>query len=131
LRNKEEQLLRVQNEQREKATLLKIQEQILREREMVLIERELVMMQPVPSKRKPKKGKKVSHSLISEIFKMFTHYYITLQNKPLQISLPTGFRHTITAVRDKAEQPGSPSFSGLRIVAREYSSYGAPLYPTQ
>ncbi|XP_016942325.2 mitogen-activated protein kinase kinase kinase isoform X2 [Drosophila suzukii] len=96
LRNKEEQLLRVQNEQREKATLLKIQEQILREREMVLIERELVMMQPVPSKRKPKKGKK---------------------NKPLQISLPTGFRHTITAVRDKAEQPGSPSFSGLRIVA--------------
>ncbi|KAH8368023.1 hypothetical protein KR084_005729 [Drosophila pseudotakahashii] len=97
LRNKEEQLLRVQNEQREKATLLKIQEQILREREMVLIERELVMMQPVPSKRKPKKGKKVS--------------------KPLQISLPTGFRHTITAVRDKAEQPGSPSFSGLRIVA--------------
>nr|XP_016942326.1 uncharacterized protein LOC108019113 isoform X3 [Drosophila suzukii] len=97
LRNKEEQLLRVQNEQREKATLLKIQEQILREREMVLIERELVMMQPVPSKRKPKKGKK---------------------NKPLQISLPTGFRHTITAVRDKAEQPGSPSFSGLRIVAR-------------
>lgn len=59
LRNKEEQLLRVQNEQREKATLLKIQEQHLREREMVLIERELVMMQPVPSKRKPKKGKKV------------------------------------------------------------------------
>ncbi|XP_017113231.1 uncharacterized protein LOC108136503 isoform X3 [Drosophila elegans] len=97
LRNKEEQLLRVQNEQREKANLLKIQEQILHEREMVLIERELVMMQPVPSKRKPKKGKK---------------------NKPLQIGLPTGFRHTITAVRDKAEQPGSPSFSGLRIVAR-------------
>ncbi|XP_017113230.1 mitogen-activated protein kinase kinase kinase isoform X2 [Drosophila elegans] len=96
LRNKEEQLLRVQNEQREKANLLKIQEQILHEREMVLIERELVMMQPVPSKRKPKKGKK---------------------NKPLQIGLPTGFRHTITAVRDKAEQPGSPSFSGLRIVA--------------
>uniref|UniRef100_A0A6P4EYV0 mitogen-activated protein kinase kinase kinase n=1 Tax=Drosophila rhopaloa TaxID=1041015 RepID=A0A6P4EYV0_DRORH len=94
LRNKEEQLLRVQNEQREKANLLKIQEQILREREMVLIERELVMMQP--PKRKPKKGKK---------------------NKPLQIGLPTGFRHTITAVRDKAEQPGSPSFSGLRIVA--------------
>ncbi|KAH8345149.1 hypothetical protein KR059_006935 [Drosophila kikkawai] len=96
LRNKEEQLLRVQNEQREKATLLKIQEQHLREREMVLIERELVMMQPVPTKRRPKKGKKY---------------------KPLQISLPTGFRHTITAVRDKAEQPGSPSFSGLRIVA--------------
>ncbi|XP_039498775.1 mitogen-activated protein kinase kinase kinase isoform X2 [Drosophila santomea] len=96
LRNKEEQLLRVQNEQREKANLLKIREQKLREREMVLIERELVMMQPVPSKRKHKKGKK---------------------NKPLQISLPTGFRHTITAVRDKAEQPGSPSFSGLRIVA--------------
>ncbi|XP_039153204.1 uncharacterized protein LOC27207642 isoform X3 [Drosophila simulans] len=97
LRNKEEQLLRVQNEQREKANLLKIREQNLREREMVLIERELVMMQPVPSKRKHKKGKK---------------------NKPLQISLPTGFRHTITAVRDKAEQPGSPSLSGLRIVAR-------------
>ncbi|XP_032308915.1 mitogen-activated protein kinase kinase kinase isoform X2 [Drosophila ananassae] len=97
LRNKEEQLLRVQNEQREKATLLKIQEQNLREREMELIERELVMMQPVPSKRKPKKGKK--------------------HKPPLQISLPTGFRHTITAVRDKAEQPGSPSFSGLRIVA--------------
>ncbi|XP_017064378.1 uncharacterized protein LOC108103421 isoform X3 [Drosophila eugracilis] len=97
LRNKEEQLLRVQNEQREKATLLRIKEQILREREMVLFEREMVMLQPVPSKRKPKKGKK---------------------NKPLQISLPTGFRHTITAVRDKAEQPGSPSFSGLRIVAR-------------
>ncbi|XP_017064377.1 mitogen-activated protein kinase kinase kinase isoform X2 [Drosophila eugracilis] len=96
LRNKEEQLLRVQNEQREKATLLRIKEQILREREMVLFEREMVMLQPVPSKRKPKKGKK---------------------NKPLQISLPTGFRHTITAVRDKAEQPGSPSFSGLRIVA--------------
>ncbi|KAH8245763.1 hypothetical protein KR038_008406 [Drosophila bunnanda] len=96
LRNKEEQLLRVQNEQREKATLLKIQEQHLREREMVLIERELVMMQPVPTKRRPKKGKKY---------------------KPLQISLPTGFRHTITAVRDKAEQPGSPSFSGLRFVA--------------
>ncbi|KAH8245316.1 hypothetical protein KR032_008549 [Drosophila birchii] len=96
LRNKEEQLLRVQNEQREKATFLKIQEQHLREREMVLIERELVMMQPVPTKRRPKKGKKY---------------------KPLQISLPTGFRHTITAVRDKAEQPGSPSFSGLRIVA--------------
>lgn len=50
----------MQNEQREKATLLKIQEQNLREREMELIERELVMMQPVPSKRKPKKGKKVS-----------------------------------------------------------------------
>ncbi|XP_032582521.1 mitogen-activated protein kinase kinase kinase isoform X2 [Drosophila sechellia] len=96
LRNKEEQLLRVQNEQREKANLLKIREQNLREREMVLIERELVMMQPVPSKRKHKKGKK---------------------NKPLQISLPTGFRHTITAVRDKVEQPGSPSLSGLRIVA--------------
>ncbi|KAH8289780.1 hypothetical protein KR054_010785 [Drosophila jambulina] len=96
LRNKEEQLLRVQNEQREKATLLKIQEQHLREREMVLIERELVMMQPVPTKRRPIKGKKY---------------------KPLQISLPTGFRHTITAVRDKAEQPGSPSLSGLRIVA--------------
>ncbi|XP_017099375.2 mitogen-activated protein kinase kinase kinase isoform X1 [Drosophila bipectinata] len=97
LRNKEEQLLRVQNEQREKATLLKIQEQNLREREMELIERELVMMQPVPSKRKPKKVKK--------------------HKPPLQISLPTGFRHTITAVRDKAEQPGSPSLSGLRIVA--------------
>ncbi|KAH8420560.1 hypothetical protein KR009_011459 [Drosophila setifemur] len=97
LRNKEEQLLRVQNEQREKANLLKIQEENLREREMELIERELVMMQPVPSKRKPKKGNK--------------------KNKPLQISLPTGFRHTITAVRDKAEQPGSPSFSGVRIVA--------------
>ncbi|XP_043063272.1 uncharacterized protein LOC108098015 isoform X3 [Drosophila ficusphila] len=97
LRNKEEQLLRVQNEQREKADLLKLREQKLREREMVLIERELVMWQPVPSKRKPIKGRK---------------------NKPLQISLPTGFRHTITAVRDKAEQPGSPSFAGLRIVAR-------------
>ncbi|XP_017056153.1 mitogen-activated protein kinase kinase kinase-like isoform X1 [Drosophila ficusphila] len=96
LRNKEEQLLRVQNEQREKADLLKLREQKLREREMVLIERELVMWQPVPSKRKPIKGRK---------------------NKPLQISLPTGFRHTITAVRDKAEQPGSPSFAGLRIVA--------------
>ncbi|BFG00893.1 mitogen-activated protein kinase kinase kinase [Drosophila madeirensis] len=95
LRNKEEQLLQVQNEQREKATLLKIREQNLREREIELIGRELVMMQPVP-KRKPKKGKK---------------------NKPLQISLPTEFRHTITAVRDKAEPPGSPSFSGLRLVA--------------
>ncbi|XP_033238058.1 mitogen-activated protein kinase kinase kinase isoform X1 [Drosophila pseudoobscura] len=96
LRNKEEQLLQVQNEQREKATLLKIREQNLREREIELIGRELVMMQPVP-KRKPKKGKK--------------------QHKPLQISLPTEFRHTITAVRDKAEPPGSPSFSGLRLVA--------------
>ncbi|XP_034139116.1 uncharacterized protein LOC117590516 isoform X5 [Drosophila guanche] len=101
LRNKEEQLLQVQNEQREKATLLKIREQNLREREIELIGRELVMMQPVP-KRKPKKGKK--------------------QNKPLQISLPTEFRHTITAVRDKAEPPGSPSFSGLRLVARYQSN---------
>ncbi|XP_034139117.1 uncharacterized protein LOC117590516 isoform X6 [Drosophila guanche] len=100
LRNKEEQLLQVQNEQREKATLLKIREQNLREREIELIGRELVMMQPVP-KRKPKKGKK---------------------NKPLQISLPTEFRHTITAVRDKAEPPGSPSFSGLRLVARYQSN---------
>ncbi|XP_041451763.1 LOW QUALITY PROTEIN: uncharacterized protein LOC111068976 [Drosophila obscura] len=96
LRNKEEQLLQVQNEQREKANLLKIREQNLRDREIELIGRELVMMQPVP-KRKPKKGKK--------------------QHKPLQISLPTEFRHTITAVRDKAEPPGSPSFSGLRLVA--------------
>ncbi|XP_033242068.1 mitogen-activated protein kinase kinase kinase isoform X3 [Drosophila miranda] len=101
LRNKEEQLLQVQNEQREKATLLKIREQNLREREIELIGRELVMMQPVP-KRKPKKGKK--------------------QHKPLQISLPTEFRHTITAVRDKAEPPGSPSFSGLRLVARYQSN---------
>ncbi|XP_068159904.1 mitogen-activated protein kinase kinase kinase 11 isoform X3 [Drosophila tropicalis] len=96
LRNKEEQLRRVQNEQREKANHLKILEDALRKREIELMGRELVMMQPVPSKRKPKKGKK----------------------KPLQISLPTGFRHTITTVRDKIEPPGSPSLSGLRIVAR-------------
>ncbi|XP_068159903.1 mitogen-activated protein kinase kinase kinase isoform X2 [Drosophila tropicalis] len=95
LRNKEEQLRRVQNEQREKANHLKILEDALRKREIELMGRELVMMQPVPSKRKPKKGKK----------------------KPLQISLPTGFRHTITTVRDKIEPPGSPSLSGLRIVA--------------
>lgn len=52
----------MQNEQREKANLLKIREQNLRERERVLIERELVMLQPVPSKRKHKKGKKVCES---------------------------------------------------------------------
>ncbi|XP_030379312.1 mitogen-activated protein kinase kinase kinase isoform X2 [Scaptodrosophila lebanonensis] len=100
LRNKEEQLRRVQNQQLEKANYLKVLEQHLRKREMEVIGRELAMLQtPEPFKRKQKKGKKV------------------IKNKQLQISLPTEFRHQITAVCDKVEPPGSPSISGLRIVA--------------
>ncbi|KAH8416455.1 hypothetical protein KR222_004790 [Zaprionus bogoriensis] len=98
LRNKEEQLVLMQKKQLEKANKLHQLEEQLRQREINILGRELIMQQvhaPVPSKRKPKKSKK----------------------KALQISLPTGFRHTITAVCDKAEPPGSPSLSGLRIVA--------------
>ncbi|KAH8275924.1 hypothetical protein KR044_013300 [Drosophila immigrans] len=97
LRNKEEQLVLIQKKQLEKANKLHLLEEQLRQREINILGRELIMqqVQPVPSKRKPKKSKK----------------------KGLQISLPTGFRHTITAVRDKVEPPGSPSLSGLRIVA--------------
>ncbi|KAL7742725.1 hypothetical protein ACLKA6_013066 [Drosophila palustris] len=99
LRNKEEQLVLMQKKQVEKANKLHLLEEQLRQREINILGRELIMqqgkVQPVPSKRKPKKSKK----------------------KALQISLPTGFRHTITAVCDKVEPPGSPSLSGLRIVA--------------
>ncbi|XP_051862931.1 uncharacterized protein LOC117570482 isoform X2 [Drosophila albomicans] len=96
LRNKEEQLVLMQKKQVEKANKLHQLEEQLRQREINILGRELIMqqVQPVPSKRKPKKIKKKA-----------------------QISLPTGFRHTITAVCDKVEPPGSPSLSGLRIVA--------------
>ncbi|XP_023164276.2 mitogen-activated protein kinase kinase kinase-like isoform X2 [Drosophila hydei] len=99
LRNKEEQLKLMQKKQLEKANKLHELEEQLRQREINILGRELMMQPgtvpvPVPSKRKPKKSKK----------------------KPLQISLPTEFRHTITAVCDKVEPPGSPSLSRLRIV---------------
>ncbi|XP_032295529.1 mitogen-activated protein kinase kinase kinase isoform X1 [Drosophila virilis] len=99
LRNKEEQLVLMQKKQLEKANKLHELEEQLRQREINILGRELMMQPvsvpvPVPSKRKPKKSKK----------------------KALQISLPTEFRHTITAVCDKVEPPGSPSLSRLRIV---------------
>ncbi|XP_030564616.1 uncharacterized protein LOC115765266 isoform X3 [Drosophila novamexicana] len=101
LRNKEEQLVLMQKKQLEKANKLHELEEQLRQREINILGRELMMQPvsvpvPVPSKRKPKKSKK----------------------KALQISLPTEFRHTITAVCDKVEPPGSPSLSRLRIVTR-------------
>ncbi|XP_017850431.1 LOW QUALITY PROTEIN: mitogen-activated protein kinase kinase kinase [Drosophila busckii] len=97
LRNKEEQLELIRKKQVDQANRLHLIEEQLRQREINLLGRELMMqpVQPIPSKRKPKKCKK----------------------KSLQISLPTGFRHTITAVCDKVDPPGSPSLSGLRIVA--------------
>lgn len=69
----------VQNEQREKANLLKIREQNLRERERVLIERELVMLQPVPSKRKHKKGKRYVSQISQKILHNISYIYLLEQ----------------------------------------------------
>lgn len=98
-------------QQHEQATNLKIFEQQLRARELELMGRELIMAQntPIPNKRRGKFSKvrlKV------------------LKKDPVQISLPTGFRHTITTIRDQScvrtdTPPGSPAISGLRIVARK------------
>uniref|UniRef100_A0A1B0AN14 mitogen-activated protein kinase kinase kinase n=1 Tax=Glossina palpalis gambiensis TaxID=67801 RepID=A0A1B0AN14_9MUSC len=109
LRNKEEQLRRIQMQQHEQANNLKIFEQQLRARELELMGRELIIAQntPVPNKRRGK----------------FSKVRLKVMKKePVQISLPTGFRHTITTIRDQTcvrtdTPPGSPAISGLRIVA--------------
>lgn len=107
LRNKEEQLRLIQMQQHEQANNLKIFEQHLRARELELMGRELIILQTIPKPNKRRNKIK---------FKP--------KKDPVQISLPTGFRHKITTIRDQTcgvpTPPGSPAISGLRIVARKY-----------
>ncbi|XP_075154578.1 mitogen-activated protein kinase kinase kinase slipper isoform X1 [Haematobia irritans] len=104
LRNKEEQLRLIQMQQHEHANNLKIFEQQLRARELELMGRELIILQTIPKPNKRRNKIK---------FKP--------KKDPVQISLPTGFRHKITTIRDQTcgvpTPPGSPAISGLRIVA--------------
>ncbi|XP_046802401.1 uncharacterized protein LOC111674966 isoform X2 [Lucilia cuprina] len=105
LRNKEEQLRLIQMQQHEQANNLKIFEQQLRARELELMGRELIIAQTIP---KPNKRR--------------NKFKFKPKKDPVQISLPTEFRHTITTIRDQncvvPTPPGSPAISGLRIVAR-------------
>ncbi|XP_037931821.1 mitogen-activated protein kinase kinase kinase [Teleopsis dalmanni] len=107
LRNKEEELLLVQAQQKEKADHLKLMEERLVAREIELIGRELIVLQtPVPNKRKGK----------------FSKLKVLKSKEPVKISHPTDFRHTLTTIRDNSRvrtdtPPGSPAISGLRIVA--------------
>uniref|UniRef100_W8B8M9 mitogen-activated protein kinase kinase kinase n=1 Tax=Ceratitis capitata TaxID=7213 RepID=W8B8M9_CERCA len=108
LRNKEERLNRVQSEQDEQAMNLKRFAEQLKLREMALIGRELQIAQqtPTPNRRRGKFSK-VKLKLLKK-------------NNEVQISLPTDFRHTVTAIHDKPltdTPPGSPAISQLRIVA--------------
>ncbi|KAI8120674.1 Mitogen-activated protein kinase kinase kinase [Lucilia cuprina] len=104
LRNKEEQLRLIQMQQHEQANNLKIFEQQLRARELELMGRELIIAQTIP---KPNKRR--------------NKFKFKPKKDPVQISLPTEFRHTITTIRDQncvvPTPPGSPAISGLRIVA--------------
>ncbi|KAM7349435.1 mitogen-activated protein kinase kinase kinase slipper isoform 2-T8 [Cochliomyia hominivorax] len=104
LRNKEEQLRLIQMQQHEQANNLKIFEQQLRARELELMGRELIIAQTIP---KPNKRR--------------NKFKFKPKKDPVQISLPTEFRHTITTIRDQTcvvpTPPGSPAISGLRIVA--------------
>ncbi|XP_036345188.1 mitogen-activated protein kinase kinase kinase isoform X2 [Rhagoletis pomonella] len=107
LRTKEERLNRVQSEQDEQAMNLKRFAEHLKLREMALIGRELQIAQhtPTPNRRRGKFSK-VKLKL--------------LKKNEVQISLPTDFRHTVTAIHDKPltdTPPGSPAISQLRIVA--------------
>ncbi|KNC32456.1 Mitogen-activated protein kinase kinase kinase, partial [Lucilia cuprina] len=106
LRNKEEQLRLIQMQQHEQANNLKIFEQQLRARELELMGRELIIAQTIP---KPNKRR--------------NKFKFKPKKDPVQISLPTEFRHTITTIRDQncvvPTPPGSPAISGLRIVARQ------------
>lgn len=94
-------------QQHEQANNLKIFEQHLRARELELMGRELIILQTIPKPNKRRNKIK---------FKP--------KKDPVQISLPTGFRHKITTIRDQTcgvpTPPGSPAISGLRIVARKY-----------
>lgn len=106
MRNKEEQLRLIQMQQHEQANNLKIFEQQLRARELELMGRELIILQTIPKPNKRRNKLK---------FKQ--------KKDPVQISLPTGFRHQFTTIRDQTcvpTPPGSPAISGLRIVARKY-----------
>uniref|UniRef100_W8BW88 mitogen-activated protein kinase kinase kinase n=1 Tax=Ceratitis capitata TaxID=7213 RepID=W8BW88_CERCA len=120
LRNKEERLNRVQSEQDEQAMNLKRFAEQLKLREMALIGRELQIAQqtPTPNRRRGKFSK-VKLKLLKK-------------NNEVQISLPTDFRHTVTAIHDKPltdTPPGSPAISQLRIVARYNSKdWCAPLH---
>ncbi|XP_069966573.1 uncharacterized protein slpr isoform X1 [Bactrocera oleae] len=107
LRTKEERLNRVQSEQDEQAMNLKRFAEQLKLREMALIGRELQIAQqtPTPNRRRGKFSK-VKLKL--------------LKKNEVQISLPTDFRHTVTAIHDKPltdTPPGSPAISQVRIVA--------------
>ncbi|XP_036345190.1 uncharacterized protein LOC118754422 [Rhagoletis pomonella] len=119
LRTKEERLNRVQSEQDEQAMNLKRFAEHLKLREMALIGRELQIAQhtPTPNRRRGKFSK-VKLKL--------------LKKNEVQISLPTDFRHTVTAIHDKPltdTPPGSPAISQLRIVARYNSKdWCSPLH---
>uniref|UniRef100_A0A182T0K9 Uncharacterized protein n=1 Tax=Anopheles maculatus TaxID=74869 RepID=A0A182T0K9_9DIPT len=116
LRSKEEELTRVQQQQRCKEETLAKREQELHAREIELLGRELKILinqnTPTPKKRKGK----FSKSRIKLIKKA-----------PGQISLPSDFRHTITiqhtAIRDENRQrldtpPGSPATRLRTIVCK-------------
>ncbi|XP_050329500.1 uncharacterized protein LOC126759017 isoform X3 [Bactrocera neohumeralis] len=119
LRTKEERLNRVQSEQDEQAMNLKRFAEQLKLREMALIGRELQIAQqtPTPNRRRGKFSK-VKLKL--------------LKKNEVQISLPTDFRHTVTAIHDKPltdTPPGSPAISQVRIVARYNSKdWCSPLH---
>lgn len=137
LRCKEEELTRMQLQQKQYEEDLQKREQELRDRELDVLGREIniIMTQTAPTPFK-RRGKFSKTKLKVDIFEFLKERLVDqlslqlLKKAPGQISFPLDFRHTITVQHTALQEahlqqvntpPGSPANTPrLRAIAREF-----------